>query len=103
MLRLACIFATEAGLSIAAPVHDAVLLEAPAGPLGWEQIVGMRMAMAKASRHVLAGAEVRTDVKLVPWPNRYSDARGAKMWTVVSDLMAKFESPNCQPAEVGNK
>jgi hypothetical protein len=91
MLRLACIFGTEMGLRICAPIHDAVLLEAPAGPAGWEQIIAMRQAMARASRHVLAGAEIRTDVKLVPWPERYSDPRGAEMWTTVSGLLAKLE------------
>ena len=31
MLRLACIFATEAGIRVCAPVHDALLIEAPIG------------------------------------------------------------------------
>jgi DNA polymerase-1 len=29
MLRLACCLATEAGIRVCAPVHDAILIEAP--------------------------------------------------------------------------
>jgi DNA polymerase I-like protein with 3'-5' exonuclease and polymerase domains len=92
MLRLACIFGTEMGLRIAAPIHDAVLLEAPAGPDGWHEIAAMRMAMAKASRHVLGGAEVRTEVKVVTYPDRYSDKRGREMWATIVGLLAKLET-----------
>ena len=33
MLRIACILMTEAGIRVCAPVHDAVLIEAPLGEL----------------------------------------------------------------------
>jgi len=33
MLRLACVYATEQGIRICAPVHDALLIEAPLGEL----------------------------------------------------------------------
>jgi hypothetical protein len=38
MLRLACSFATERGVRVAAPVHDALLIEAPLDEL--ENAVG---------------------------------------------------------------
>lgn len=34
MLGLACCLATEAGIGAYAPVHDAQLIEAPAGDIG---------------------------------------------------------------------
>jgi hypothetical protein len=90
MLRLACILGTEAGVRICAPVHDAVLVEAPEGPAGWEQIATMREAMRQASRLVLDSAgEVRADVKLIPHSSRYSDKRGARMWETVMGLLER--------------
>jgi DNA polymerase I len=49
----------------------------------------MRAAMAEASRAVLGGFEVRTDVKIVRHPERYSDPRGAVMWERVMKLIAR--------------
>jgi hypothetical protein len=47
----------------------------------------MRAAMAEASRFVLAGFELATDVKVVRWPDRYSDPRGTEMWDRVCSLV----------------
>ena len=58
----------------------------------------MREAMAEASRMVLGGFELRTDVKVVRWPERYMDERGAVMWEKVTRLVAKV--PTSSSAEV---
>ena len=47
----------------------------------------MRAAMAEASRIVLAGFELDTDVKVVRWPDRYMDSRGVEMWDRVCGLI----------------
>jgi hypothetical protein len=71
MMRLAAIRATEAGLSVAAPVHDGFLLVARAELLE-DHIVRLRAAMAWASRQVLAGYEIRTGVEQVArHPDRF--------------------------------
>jgi DNA polymerase I len=86
MLRLALIGATERGVQICGPVHDAVLVEAPSTDV--EQAVALtRAAMAEASRAVLDGFELRTEAKTVHYPDRYSDPRGARMWEIVSRLI----------------
>jgi DNA polymerase I len=90
MLRLACCLATERGIEICAPVHDAVLICAPLDRIE-EDVAGMRAAMAEASRIVLAGFELATDVKVVHWPDRYMDPRGAEMWSRVCGLVSKAE------------
>jgi hypothetical protein len=88
MLRLACCYMTEAGIRVCAPVHDAVLIEAPLEEL--EQVVAnARRLMAKASAMVLDGFELRTDAKLIRYPNRYMDERGTKMWAEVMDLLGR--------------
>ena len=87
MLRIACCLATERGIEVCAPVHDAVLIGAPLDRLEAD-IAVMRAAMAEASRLVLAGFELATDVKVVRWPDRYSDPRGDVMWNRVCHLAA---------------
>ena len=47
--------------------------------------------MAEASRIVLAGFELNTDVKIVRWPDRYMDPRGVEMWNRVCKLTAASE------------
>ena len=79
MLRVACCLATERGVEVCAPVHDAVLICAPLEQIE-DDIVAMRAAMAEASRFVLAGFELSTDVKVKRWPDRYMDPRGRQMW-----------------------
>ena len=48
MLRLACCLATEGGIEVCAPVHDAVLIAAPLYRLD-EDVAAMRKAMREAS------------------------------------------------------
>jgi DNA polymerase I len=86
MLRLACCLGTERGVEVCAPVHDAVLIGAPLGRLD-DDVARMRDAMAEASRIVLDGFELGTDAKLVRYPDRYMDERGAAMWDHVMKLI----------------
>jgi hypothetical protein len=68
MLRLACCLATERGIEVCAPVHDAVLICAPLDRFD-DDIAGMKTAMAEASKIVLAGFEAPTqrpsDIQIV--------------------------------------
>ena len=86
MLRLACCLVTEAGIRLCAPVHDALLIEAPADRID-DVVAHTQALMAEASRCVLDGFELRSDVVVVTYPNRYMDERGAQMWDVVWRVM----------------
>jgi len=88
MLRLACCLATERGVEVCAPVHDAVLICATLDRLEAD-IKRMRAAMAEASRIILAGFELRTEATRVRYPDRFSDARGKAMWDHVIELIGK--------------
>lgn len=89
MLRLACCLGIERGVEICAPVHDAVLIKAPLDRLDHD-IAVMREAMAEASRAVLGGAELRTEVDVVRYPDRFMDEdRGRVMWDRVQELIAR--------------
>ena len=95
MLRLAACFATEAGIEVCALIHDAVLICAPLDRLNAD-VERMRACMAKASRIVLDGFELRTDVHPVRYPDRYSDPRGTVMWDRVMRLIAAREGAKQQ-------
>jgi hypothetical protein len=91
MLRLACCIGTENGIEVCAPVHDAVLICAPLDRLD-RDIARMRDAMREASRVVLDGFELGTDVEIVRYPDRYADPRGAVMWDRVMNLIRRRQS-----------
>jgi DNA polymerase I len=86
MLRLACCMATERGIEVCAPVHDAVLISAPLDRLDAD-VEATRACMAEASKIVLAGFEIGTDVNIVRYPDRYMDPRGEVMWERVMRLV----------------
>jgi DNA polymerase-1 len=91
MLRIACCLATERGIEVCAPVHDAVLICAPLDRLD-AAIATTRAAMAEASRAVLDGFELRSDVSITRYPDRYMDPRGAVMWERVMRLLRAPEA-----------
>lgn len=86
MMRLACSMATEAGVHVCAPVHDAILVEGPVDEI--DHVVRQTQTiMAEASRIVLDGFELATDAEIVRWPARYMDEkRGRAMWDRVMAL-----------------
>ena len=86
MMRIAACLGTERGVEVCAPVHDAFLICAPLERLDAD-ITLMRQAMAEASRAVLNGFEIGTDVSVVRFPDRYTDERGAVMWARVLELL----------------
>jgi hypothetical protein len=92
MLRLACCLATERGIKVCAPVHDALLVEGPAE--GIETVVkDTQSAMQEASELVLRGFPLRTDAKIVQHPDRYADPRGKRMWETVWSVIRELDSP----------
>ncbi len=89
MLRIACIRMTEAGIRVCAPVHDAVLIEAPLEELE-ARVQQAQDLMSEASRQVLGGFALTTDADIYRYPERYRDEeRGGKFWDKVMDLLSK--------------
>ena len=90
ILRWACVYAIEDGVSILAPVHDAILVGGPVGEI--EDIVHRtRVAMDKASALVLEGLVMRTDAKIVKHPDRLLDARGIDTWNRIVRMVDEIE------------
>jgi hypothetical protein len=91
-LRITCILAARHGIKILAPVHDAVLIEAPAERIEAD-VARMREIMRRASRIVFNATadgqhELRTDATIVRYPEHYSDKRGAAMWDHVLEFLS---------------
>ena len=86
ILRLACCLTTEGGIEVCAPVHDALLVEAPTDDID-KVVAETQDLMKKAGEVVLGGFPLRSDVDIVKYPRRYADPRGRKMWTTVCDIL----------------
>jgi hypothetical protein len=98
MLRLACCLATEQGIDVCAPIHDALLVEGASSEMG-DVIAVTQAAMATASRDVLDGLEIGTDVSVVRYPDRYMDPRGEAMWErVIERLQGAQDAQGTQDA-----
>jgi DNA polymerase-1 len=99
ILRIACVWATRHGLRLLAPVHDAVLIEAPIDQIEAD-VALMQELMRRASRVVLGAHELRTDAKIIRHPERYTDRRGDAVWANVLALLAEYQQARDQPAAV---
>jgi hypothetical protein len=95
MLRLACCSLTETGVRVCAPVHDALLIEAPAQDIG-RAVAACQEAMVRASEAVPEGFPLRTEPRVIPFPNRYLDDRGRAMWDSVFGLLGGEELARCR-------
>jgi hypothetical protein len=94
ILRLAIVLAGRAGLCLLAPVHDALLIEAPIDRIEAD-VAKLQRIMIRASRIILndrAGGTLalRSDAKIVRYPDRYADSRGVAMWEQVLKLLASY-------------
>ena len=77
LFRLAYVWGTRHGLTLIAPVHDAVLLKASEDRIEAD-VALMREIMRRASRVILnptadGTIELRTDVKIIRYPDRFTD------------------------------
>lgn len=88
MMRLACCLATERGIGLCCPVHDALLIEAGADEID-AAVEATQQVMREASEIILNGFALRTDAKVVVYPERYSDKRGQVMWQTVCELCGR--------------
>jgi DNA polymerase I len=89
MLRLGSCLASEAGIEVCAPIHDALLICSPLNRIETD-VAHTQAVMAEASRIVLDGFELRSSAKIVRYPDRYEDPRGAVMWQRVHELLASM-------------
>jgi DNA polymerase I len=91
MLRLACSMATERDITVCAPIHDALLIEAPLDLLEADVEATVQI-MQDASEMVMGdGLVLGVDRSIVRYPDRYADKRGRVMWPRVMALLEEAE------------
>ena len=93
VLHVACILAERRGIEVVAPVHDAIMAEAPIDQAE-DVSAALDRCMRDASAIVLRGYELPTDVQLIGQGQehqRYYDDRGEAMWNTVMKLVNKLE------------
>jgi DNA polymerase I-like protein with 3'-5' exonuclease and polymerase domains len=90
ILHVACVLAERRGIELVAPVHDAIMAEAPLDKEE-EASAALDRCMRDASAVVLRGYELPTDVQIVRPGQHFFDKRGAEMWETVTRLVAKLE------------
>ena len=89
MMRIACILAVERGIKLCAPIHDALLIEAPTAEIN-EGVSRLTECMREASEAVLGDGKVcRVDADIVTYPDRYMDENGKDMWEKITGILAQ--------------
>jgi DNA polymerase I len=91
MMRIAAIAATEAGIEVCAPIHDAFLIAAPLERLD-DDVRHMCEIMSKAGSCVTGGLPIRTEARVIRYPDRYMDERGISMWNRVVRLVGRSDA-----------
>jgi hypothetical protein len=86
-MRGAAIAATESGIEVAAPVHDAFIILSPLDRLEADA-EAMKAIMERAGSCVTGGLPIRVDDQLIRFPLRYGDDDPPKMWPIALDLLA---------------
>jgi DNA polymerase I-like protein with 3'-5' exonuclease and polymerase domains len=101
ILRLAISLCFENGVKVIAPVHDAILVEGPLSDI--DSIVATtRQCMEDASELVI-NFKIRTEPKIIRYPDRYTDPRGDMMWKHIWDIIhgIKYAKKDLQKKSFG--
>jgi hypothetical protein len=88
------VFATDDGITVHAPVHDALLVGAPEVEIE-DTVTRARQHMINASRLVL-GVDLKVPIPtIIHHPDRMRDPRGAAVWDTMLQRLNALESGGC--------
>jgi DNA polymerase I-like protein with 3'-5' exonuclease and polymerase domains len=96
LMQLASCLATERGLEVCCPIHDAFLLHAPLDRLEADA-AALQACMDEASRTLLRGFTLRTGVLFVRSPDRFrdeDDKEGTATWDLMLTLLNGLTDEN---------
>jgi DNA polymerase I len=86
---------TEQGIQVCAPIHDAVLIEAPTADIK-EVTASAESIMAEASAVVLGGFTLNSDRMYITEMTPWKDARGKELWDkLIRRLPATVSEVGC--------
>ena len=86
LLRIACILMVENGITLCAPVHDAVLIQAP-DDLIEEHVAIAQTCMSLASQKMLSGFALSSDAAILRYPQRFLEDGAAEFWEKVMAIL----------------
>ncbi len=91
ILRETCRLYRNSGYDICTTVHDAILIEADDDKIE-DAVAKLQNAMAKGSANILGGFELRSDAKIIRYPDCYIDERDdGKVFGEIMDIIAKLK------------
>jgi DNA polymerase-1 len=90
ILHVACALAERRGITLVAPIHDALVAE---GPLNQAEEISIALdrVMRDAAVVVLCGHELPTDGKIIRPGEHFVEKRGQEMWDAIQRLLIKLE------------
>ena len=91
MLRVACILIHERGVQLCAPVHDAILIEAPESQIDDHAHIAQD-CMNQASEIVLSGFRITGDIRVIRHPDRFLDDDSQPFWDHVMELVTQAKN-----------
>jgi DNA polymerase I len=92
MMRVACCLAYERGVDIIAPLHDSIMIQAPAEDIH-EAAKAMQACMDEASAAVLHGVVVGVEIEFAIYPQRYVvEPEDEAMWQQVLGILRDVEA-----------
>jgi hypothetical protein len=74
---------------VCAPVHDAFLIECAERDLQ-DVVPEVQRQMERASEYVLDGHRLRTEARLLRYPDRLLETRGQAMWDRIMAIAARL-------------
>jgi DNA polymerase I-like protein with 3'-5' exonuclease and polymerase domains len=86
MLRAAVVKMVQAGLTLCATAHDAIMILAPLDTLA-RDVATAREIMERVSLSFTRGLLVRTDAHVLRPGERYLEPRGKRMWELMMSLL----------------
>lgn len=88
MMRHASWLVYKKGIKLCATIHDALLIEAPAGEID-EAIRVTQECMREASELILPGFPLKSEAERFIYPERFVDDDGLELWNKLQQLLAK--------------
>ena len=91
MLRIACILIRKAGVTLCAPLHDAILIES-SNELIEEHTKIAQRCMVEASKILLDGFALSSDAEIIHHPNRFLDKSTQPFWDQVMEILSEVKA-----------
>lgn len=96
LLRVACILMVEKNIQLCAPIHDAVLIEAPEAIIE-EEVEKAQACMEQASQFILNGFKLTSEAEIFRHPERFLDDSSKKFWEQVMEILKQVKQENLTP------